>query len=76
MISREAATGLLRRLLDQAVARAGRVWNVTGVMSQNPAVMRDATRLYTTVMTGESPLSRRQREMLATVVATEVGCRY
>ena len=70
------ATGLLKRIFDQAVARAGRVWNVTHVMSLNPPVMRDATRLYATVMMGPSALTRRQREMLAVVVSAEAGCRY
>jgi hypothetical protein len=38
--------------------------------------MRDSVRLYGTIMFGESPLGRAQREMLATVVSSEAGCRY
>jgi len=72
----DEATGLLRRLFDASVKRAGRVWNVTHVMSLNPSVMRDSVRLYGTIMFGESPLGRGQREMLATVVSSEAGCRY
>lgn len=70
------ATGLLARLFSAAIDRAGRVWNVTHAMSLNPPVMRDSIRLYATVMYGESPLSRAQRELLATVVSATTGCRY
>ena len=72
----DEATGMLRRLLEGAIERAGRVWNVTQVMSINPAAMRDSMRLYSTLMYGESTLSRRQREMLAAVSSSEVGCHY
>lgn len=30
------ATGLLRKLFDAALERAGRVWNIVHVMSLNP----------------------------------------
>lgn len=72
----DEATGLLRRLLDEALARAGRVWNVLHVMSVNPPVLRDSVALYRSVMFGPSPLSRVQRELLATVVSRELHCRY
>ena len=36
-------------------------------MSVNPQVLRDTIQFYLTIMMGESPLSRVQREMLATV---------
>ncbi|MDH3216774.1 MAG: hypothetical protein OEN01_10840 [Candidatus Krumholzibacteria bacterium] len=70
------ATGLLKRLFDQAIERAGRVWHIVHIMSVNPPAMRDSVRLYTTVMKGESPLSRVQRELLATAVSAELECRY
>ncbi len=70
------ATGLLKKLLDQAVARAGRVWNIVHIMSQNPPVLRDSIRLYGSIMVGQSPLTRVQREMLAVVVSTESSCHY
>jgi len=72
----DEATGMLRRLLEGAISRAGRVWNVTQVMSINPEAMRDSMRLYSTLMYGDSTLSRRQREMLAAVSSSEVGCHY
>lgn len=72
----EKATGLLKQLFDEAIARAGRVWHIVHIMSLNPPVLRDSIRFYTTLMMGTSPLTRVQREMLATVVAAEAGCTY
>jgi alkylhydroperoxidase family enzyme len=72
----ERASGLLREQLDQAMERAGRVWHIVGVMSLNPEAMRDSIAVYLTIMKGESPLTRIQREMLATVVSNELECHY
>lgn len=72
----EEATGLLKKLYEQAISRAGRIWNIVHIQSQNPPALRDSIRLYGTIMLGESPLSRVQREMLALVVSAEVGCHY
>ena len=75
-ISPRDATGLLKKLYDDAIKRAGRVWRIVQVMSLNPPVLRDSMRFYASVMTGDSPLSRVQRELLATVVSSELNCRY
>ena len=75
-IPRDDATGLLRRELDAAVQRSGRVWNIVQVMSLNAPVLRAAMGQYAAIMFGPSPLSRMQRELLATVVSAEVGCFY
>lgn len=72
----DKATGLLKKLFDEAIARAGRVWNVVHIMSLNPPVMRDSVKLYSSLMHGRSPLSRMQRELLATVVSAELECYY
>ena len=72
----DEATGLLRTLFDASMARSGRVWNILHVMSLNPPVLRDNIRLYMSTMMGKSPLSRVQRELLATVVSAELGCYY
>jgi alkylhydroperoxidase family enzyme len=72
----EEATGLLKRQFDHALARAGRVWHIVHVMSLNPHSMRDSIQFYRTIMMGESPLSRVQREMLATVVSAQLECHY
>jgi alkylhydroperoxidase family enzyme len=72
----EEATGLLRRQFDRAEARAGRVWHIVHVMSVNPQALRDTIQFYLTIMMGESPLSRVQRELLATVTSAELECHY
>lgn len=72
----EEATGLLKRQFSAAIARAGRVWNIIHVMSLNPGALKGMTGLYTAVMHGESPLSRRQREMIAAIVSAAIGCHY
>ncbi len=72
----DGATGLLKKLYDDAIKRAGRVWRIVQVMSINPPVLRDSIRLSVTVMRGESPLTRAQRELLATVVSARLDCHY
>jgi alkylhydroperoxidase family enzyme len=70
------ATGLLKEQFDAAHRRAGRVWRIVQVMSLNPEAMRDSIALYGTLMKGRSPLTRAQRELLATVVSAELRCHY
>ena len=72
----EEATGTLKKQFDEALQRAGRVWNIVHVMSLNPRVMAEGMGFYGAVMFGRSPLSRAQRELLATVVSAELDCHY
>jgi len=72
----EQATGLLKSELDKAIKRAGRVWGIVQIMSLNARTLKTSMELYGSIMHGGSPLSRAQREMLATVVAAELGCVY
>ena len=72
----EEATGLLKKLLDAAVQRAGRVWHITHVMSLNPQTMDASMRFYGAIMFGPSPLTRVQREMLAIVTSRANDCFY
>jgi alkylhydroperoxidase family enzyme len=72
----EDADGLLKQQFEEAMRRAGRVWRIVHVMSLNPEALRDNIRLYLTLMMGASPLSRAQRELLATVVSAELECHY
>ncbi len=76
-ISPERATGLLRKLYDQSLQRAGRVFQVLQIQSLRPHTLDASTRLYVEVMRSpRSPLSRAQRELIATVVSRENGCHY
>ena len=70
------AAGLLRKLFDEALRRAGRVWNIVHVMSLNPRVMDSSMRFYGALMHGPSPLTRWQREMLAVVTSKANDCFY
>lgn len=72
----DEATGLLKEQFDAAVERADRIWNIVRVMSLNPEALRDSMQFYLTIMKEDSPLSRVQREMLATVVSRELECHY
>ncbi len=71
------ATGLLKRLYDAAIQRAGKVFSVVRCQSLRPHVLRTSTNLYVELMhSSESPLARGQREMIATVVSRANGCFY
>ncbi|MDE2776323.1 MAG: carboxymuconolactone decarboxylase family protein [Chloroflexota bacterium] len=75
-ITIDQATGLLKKELEKAVARAGRVWNIVQIMSLNGRVMKSSMEMYGATMFAESPLSRAQREMLAVVVSKANHCVY
>lgn len=72
----EEATGFLKQQYDAAIKRAGRIWNIVSIMSQNPRVLKASMDMYGALMHRESPLSRGQREMLATVVSAHNHCLY
>ena len=71
------ATGVVKEEYDAAIARSGQVYNIVKLFSVRPKSLRAFIELYITVMHDEeSPLSRMQREMIATVVSTVNECRY
>lgn len=71
------ATGLLRELYDAAIQRAGKVFGILRCQSVRPEVLEASTALYLEVMYSErSPLSRAQREMIATAVSRYNDCHY
>jgi hypothetical protein len=72
----DEATGLLKRLYDEAVARAGKVFGILRIQSLNARTLDASMGMYKAVMFGPSPLSRAQREMLATVVSRANDCFY
>lgn len=55
---------------------SGKVDNILRIHSLNPPSMEHHYRLYRHLMTGRSPLSRVQREMIAVVVSAENDCFY
>ncbi len=76
MTAEDDATGVTRKEYQAATRRAGRIWNIVSIQSQLPEVMRDSMRLYSTIMFGDSPLSRAQREMIAVVTSQVNECHY
>jgi len=70
------AGGLLKRIYDHRIERAGRLWEIVAVQGQNPESLRESMRLYGQVMFAPSPLSRAQREMIAVVTSKTNGCHY
>ena len=76
VISLERARGVLKREYELALERAGRIWNIVSIMSQNPRALKSSMGFYSAIMYGRSPLSRSQREMLAVVVSAANQCIY
>ena len=75
-ISDSEADGRLKKIFEASVARVGRVFNIRRVMSLNVPTLQASMGLYRAVMFDKSPLSRAQRELLATVVSGVNGCHY
>lgn len=75
-IEDERAEGLLSRMYQAAVQRAGRIFNIIRIQSLNPPVLQASMGLYGSIMMGKSPLTRVQREMLAVVVSRANDCHY
>jgi uncharacterized peroxidase-related enzyme len=76
LIDEDEAEGALREEYDAAIERAGKVFNILKAMSLRPGVLKASMALYQEIMFGESGLSRKERELLATVASAEQGCRY
>lgn len=71
------ATGIVKEEYDAALARAGQLYNIVKLLSVRPKSMRPFIELYIAIMFDEdSPLSRMQREMIATVVSKANECHY
>lgn len=72
----EDAEGAVKRVYDEAVRRAGRVFQIVRAMSLAPATMAASLELYKGAMHGSVGLTRRQCEMLAVVVSRANDCHY
>ena len=76
-IDPEDATGLLRRLYDEAVGRAGKVFGILRSQSLAPSVLERSTALYEELMLSPARrLTRAQREAIATAVSSANACAY
>lgn len=70
------AEGPLARLYDEAMKRAGRVYEILQLQSLRPDILRAWLGYYTAVMHSPSGLSRIERELVAVVVSKTNGCHY
>lgn len=71
------ATGELKRAYQRAAdAKSGHVDHIMKIHSLHPASLIDHLHLYKTLMAGESPLTRAQREMIGVVVSAINRCEY
>jgi len=75
-INEKDAHGLLAQIYEAARKRAGRVYNILKIQSQNPAALQAMIDLYVATVRSDSPLTRTQREMLAVVVSRANRCHY
>ena len=66
-----------RQACEQVIdPQTGEAAHIIGVQITNPQAMLDHVAFYRTLMFRPSPLSRRQREMIALVVSKVNGCVY
>jgi len=75
-ISEDDASGDLKAQYDAAVRRTGKVFNVVKLGSLTPSINRTFMELYLRLMHGPGELTRRERELLATVVSRANACHY
>jgi uncharacterized peroxidase-related enzyme len=76
VIPYEQATGRLKEVYDQIIAKRKKLAAVHMVQSLNPESIMAHMELYLSVMFAQSPLTRSQREMIAVVVSAANGCEY
>jgi len=77
MVNQENADGKLAKIYNK-LSRSGKneVAHVLKVQSLNPDLLEDHLKIYKTIMFARSNISRRQREMIATVVSNINECHY
>lgn len=76
VISYEEATGKLKDIYDDLIAKRGKLAEIHKIQSLHPDSIIAHMELYMTIMFEQSPLSRAQREMVAVVVSSANGCYY
>ena len=75
-VGKDEADGELSRLYPQVAPGDEVLDNILGVHSLHPRTLRDHLMLYRTLMYGEGPLARRERELVAVAVSSANSCHY
>lgn len=76
IIEQEDASGSLKEIYNELIQSRGKLAMVHKIQSLNPESITAHMDLYMTVMFGNSPLKRAQREMMAVVVSAANQCEY
>jgi alkylhydroperoxidase family enzyme len=77
VIAKSEAVGKLADLYRRIAPRRDEIVDhILAVHSLNPEVLERHLDLYRALMYGRSPLSRRERELVATAVSAGNGCHY
>jgi uncharacterized peroxidase-related enzyme len=76
VIQHNEAEGELKKIYDDLVSKRGKLAEVHKIQSLNPESIVKHMDLYLTIMFGNSPLTRAQREMIAVVVSVANSCVY
>ena len=76
IIQHEAAEGQLKHIYDSIKKWRGKLAEVHKILSHNPDAILAHMDLYMTILYGNSPLKRYQREMMAVVVSALNQCEY
>ncbi len=77
MVEENEAEGKLQEIYKKITRRGNsKVPHVLKVQSLNPQVLADHLNLYKTIMFANSNITRKQREMVATVVSAINDCHY
>ena len=72
----ETASDELKSLYERLGGASRQPANIVRIAGLNPKAMAAHVQLFRTTMTQKSPLSRQQREMIATVVSAINQCHY
>ena len=76
-VPEDLASGELQRAYRRAAdPKSGKVDHIMKIHSLNPPSLIDHLHLYKTLMYGDSPLTRAQREMIGVVVSAINRCEY
>lgn len=76
VVPQAEAQGRLKQEYERAVRERGALANIHSITSLHPGVLDAHLSLYEQIHFSESPLSRRDRELIATVVSRENRCAY
>jgi alkylhydroperoxidase family enzyme len=75
-VPEEDATGALAELYRKLAGPHGRVASILKVQSLSPATLETHYAFYRSLMFGQGPLSRAQRELIAVAVSETNRCHY